>query len=52
MLVDDAAATNDPCFGCGLSLTLRDVRVLRDALLDVEDWDAACHRYADEHDRD
>jgi 2-polyprenyl-6-methoxyphenol hydroxylase-like FAD-dependent oxidoreductase len=51
VLVGDAAAANDPCFGCGLSLTLRDVRVLRDALLGVEDWDAACHRYADEHDR-
>lgn len=51
VLVGDAAAANDPSFGCGLSLTLRDVRVLRDALLDIEDWDAACHRYADEHDR-
>ncbi len=49
--VGDAAAANDPCFGCGLSLTLRDVRVLRDALLADDDWNAACHRYAAEHDR-
>jgi 2-polyprenyl-6-methoxyphenol hydroxylase-like FAD-dependent oxidoreductase len=51
VLVGDAAAANDPCFGCGLSLTLRDVRVLRDALLASDDWDAACNRYAAEHDR-
>lgn len=51
VLVGDSAAANDPCFGCGLSLTLRDVRVLRDALLGNDDWDAACHRYAAEHDR-
>jgi len=51
VLIGDAAAANDPCFGCGLSLTLRDVRVLRDALLSSEDWDAACRRYAVEHDR-
>ena len=49
--VGDAAAANDPCWGCGLSLTLRDVRVLRDALLASDDWDAACRRYAAEHDR-
>jgi 2-polyprenyl-6-methoxyphenol hydroxylase-like FAD-dependent oxidoreductase len=40
-LVGDAAASNDPSFGCGLSLTLRDVRVLRDKLLAQDDWDAA-----------
>lgn len=51
VLVGDAAAANDPCFGCGLSLTLRDVRVLRDVLLASDDWDAACSRYAAEHDR-
>ena len=50
-LIGDAAAANDPCFGCGLSLTLRDVRVLRDSLLATEDWDAAAHKYAAEHDR-
>ena len=51
VLVGDAAAANDPCWGCGLSLTLRDVRVLRDALLASDDWDAACRRYAAEHDK-
>ena len=51
VLVGDAAASNDPSWGQGLSLTLRDVRVLRDCLLDSADWDAACHDYAREHDR-
>jgi menaquinone-9 beta-reductase len=49
-LIGDAAAANDPCFGCGLSLTLRDVRVLRDALVSSEDWSAAGEQYATEHD--
>ncbi len=51
VLVGDAAATSDPVWGCGMSLTLRDVRVLRDALLASSDWDAAAHAYAEEHDR-
>src|SRR3954470_222313 len=50
VLIGDAAAANDPCWGCGLSLTLRDVRVLRDELLASDDWNAACDRYATEHD--
>jgi 2-polyprenyl-6-methoxyphenol hydroxylase-like FAD-dependent oxidoreductase len=50
-LIGDAAASNDPSFGEGLSLTVRDVRVLRDQLLSHEDWDAAGHAYAAEHDR-
>ena len=53
-LVGDAAATSDPTWGQGLSLTLRDVRVLRDALLAHEadgDWDAAGRAYAEQHDR-
>ena len=50
VLVGDAAAASDPCFGCGLSLTLRDVRVLRDRLLGLADWDAAARQYAAEHD--
>jgi 2-polyprenyl-6-methoxyphenol hydroxylase-like FAD-dependent oxidoreductase len=49
-LVGDAAATSDPAWGQGLSLTLRDVRALRDALLADEDWDAAGHAYAAAHD--
>jgi 2-polyprenyl-6-methoxyphenol hydroxylase-like FAD-dependent oxidoreductase len=51
VLVGDAAATSDPTHGQGLSLTLRDVRVLRDALLAETDWDRAGHAYAAEHDR-
>jgi len=50
-LIGDAAASSDPSFGQGLSLTLRDVRVLRDALRSHDDWNAAGHAYAAEHDR-
>jgi 2-polyprenyl-6-methoxyphenol hydroxylase-like FAD-dependent oxidoreductase len=52
VLVGDAAAANDPCFGMGLALTLRDVRVLRDHLLANDNWDAAAHQYAAAHDQD
>jgi 2-polyprenyl-6-methoxyphenol hydroxylase-like FAD-dependent oxidoreductase len=51
VLIGDAAASNDPSFGSGLSLTVRDARVLRDALLRHEDWNVAGHAYAEEHDR-
>jgi 2-polyprenyl-6-methoxyphenol hydroxylase-like FAD-dependent oxidoreductase len=50
-LIGDAAASSDPTWGQGLSLTLRDVRVLRDHLLATTDWNAAGHNYATEHDR-
>ena len=50
-LIGDAAATSDPTWGQGMSLALRDVRALRDALLSTSDWDAAGHAYASEHDR-
>jgi menaquinone-9 beta-reductase len=50
-LIGDAAATSDPTWGQGLSLTLRDARTLRDALLADEEWDAAGHAYAAAHDR-
>ena len=50
-LLGDAASTSDPAFGQGLSTTLRDVRVLRDCLQADEDWHAAGHAYATEHDR-
>lgn len=50
-LIGDAAAYTDPSWGQGLALTLRDVRLLRDALLADDDWDAAGHAYASEHDR-
>jgi menaquinone-9 beta-reductase len=51
VLISDAAASNDPSFGCGLSLALRDVRVLADHLLATEDWLGAADAYAAEHDR-
>jgi menaquinone-9 beta-reductase len=50
-LIGDAAAANDPSYGQGQALTLRDVRVLRDQLLSHNDWGAAGHAYAREHDR-
>ena len=40
-LIGDAAATSDPAWGQGLSLTLRDTRVLSEALLADTDWDRA-----------
>jgi menaquinone-9 beta-reductase len=45
-LLGDAAASSDPAWGQGLSLTLRGVRVLRDALLAESDWHVAGDRYA------
>jgi len=51
-LVGDAAATTNPSFGCGLALTLRDVRVLTDQLLATDDWEAAITAYAHLHDDD
>ena len=51
VLVGDAAAANDPSFGSGMGLALRDVRVLRDALLATDDWHGAADAYAGEHDR-
>jgi menaquinone-9 beta-reductase len=49
-LIGDAASANDPSFGSGLALAVRDARVLRDRLLESEDWNAAGHQYATEHD--
>ena len=50
-LVGDAAATTDPTYGQGLSFALRAARVLRDELTSHSDWEAAGHRYADQHQR-
>ena len=50
VLIGDAASASDPTWGQGLSLTARDVRVLRDHLLAHDDWEAAGHAYAAEHD--
>jgi hypothetical protein len=46
VLIQDVAAASDPCFGCDLSLTLRDVRVLRDRLTSMPDFTAAADVYA------
>jgi 2-polyprenyl-6-methoxyphenol hydroxylase-like FAD-dependent oxidoreductase len=51
VLVGDAAACSDPTWGCGLSLTLRDVRELSERLLASDDWRAAADAYAAEHER-
>ena len=50
-LIGDAAGTNDPTFGQGMPMTLRDARVLRDSLRTHSDWDRAGHQYARQHDQ-
>jgi 2-polyprenyl-6-methoxyphenol hydroxylase-like FAD-dependent oxidoreductase len=50
-LIGDAAAASDPVWGQGLSLTLRDVRELRDQLLAKGNPEGAGHAYAEAHDR-
>ena len=50
VLIGDAAAASDPSWGSGLSLTLRDVRDLRDRLLNNNDWKQAAEEYASDHD--
>ena len=49
-LIGDAAGVSDPAWGCGLSRTLRDVRLLRDALLADDQWTTAAPAYALQHD--
>ena len=51
VLIGDAAATSDPTWGQGMSLTLRDVRTLAEFLGGSDDWESASHAYAAEHDR-
>jgi 2-polyprenyl-6-methoxyphenol hydroxylase-like FAD-dependent oxidoreductase len=41
VLVGDAAGYSDPVIGLGLSVTVRDVRMVSDALLGTSEWDAA-----------
>ena len=49
MLIGDAAGYNDPIIGQGLSITYRDVRIVRDILLAGDDWSpAAFAPYAEE----
>ena len=45
-LVGDAAANTDPTWGQGLSMSLRDARVLTEALLADDDWATAGQSYA------
>jgi 2-polyprenyl-6-methoxyphenol hydroxylase-like FAD-dependent oxidoreductase len=47
VLIGDAAGANDPSLGHGLSLTMRDVRELRDLLLDDRDWRRAIQTFAE-----
>ncbi len=49
VLIGDAAMATDPSFGCGLSLVFRDVRVLRDLLLDGDNWQSAIEEFAIRH---
>ena len=49
-LIGDAAGASDPSWGQGLSLAVRDVRLLRDALIDNDDWEIAGRVYAAGHD--
>ena len=51
-LAGDAASSNDPSWGQGLSLAFRDARILSDELLAETDWNAAANRYAQRHDSD
>jgi 2-polyprenyl-6-methoxyphenol hydroxylase-like FAD-dependent oxidoreductase len=50
VLIGDAAAASDPAWGRGLSRTLRDVRLLRDRLLEKSNWTEAAQAYAQDHD--
>ena len=47
-LLGDAASQADPTWGQGLSLALRDVRNLRDQLLNHQDWNEAGKAYWEE----
>ena len=50
VLIGDAAASTDPSWGSGLSLTMLDVECLANALKSTTDWNAALADYASEHD--
>jgi 2-polyprenyl-6-methoxyphenol hydroxylase-like FAD-dependent oxidoreductase len=47
VLIGDAAMATDPSVGHGLALVFRDVRELRDLLLDGDDWQAAITEFAE-----
>ncbi len=48
-LIGAAAADPDPTWGQGMSVSLRDARVLRDHLLANDDWELSGQAYAAEH---
>jgi menaquinone-9 beta-reductase len=49
VLIGDAAGHNDPIIGQGLSISYRDVRIVRDLMLESRDWKPATFQpYADE----
>jgi 2-polyprenyl-6-methoxyphenol hydroxylase-like FAD-dependent oxidoreductase len=49
VLIGDAAGHNDPIIGQGLSITYRDVRIVRDLMLESREWTPATFRpYAEE----
>lgn len=49
VLIGDAAGHNDPIIGQGLSITYRDVRIVRDLMLENREWAPGMFRpYADE----
>jgi 2-polyprenyl-6-methoxyphenol hydroxylase-like FAD-dependent oxidoreductase len=50
-LLGDAACSNNPCWGQGLSLAFRDARVLSDELMANSNWQAAGDLYAQRHDQ-
>jgi 2-polyprenyl-6-methoxyphenol hydroxylase-like FAD-dependent oxidoreductase len=52
VLLGDAAAANDPCYGSGLSMAVRGARMLRDHLLASDDWREAADAYAAEQTAD
>jgi 2-polyprenyl-6-methoxyphenol hydroxylase-like FAD-dependent oxidoreductase len=49
VLIGDAAGASDPVWGNGLSRTLRDVRLLRDRLLETPDWREAATQFTEDH---
>jgi 2-polyprenyl-6-methoxyphenol hydroxylase-like FAD-dependent oxidoreductase len=49
-LIGDAAASSDPSWGSGLSLTMLDIEHLSNALRSNSDWNVALEQYAAEHD--
>ena len=49
VLIGDAAGHNDPIIGQGLSISYRDVRIVRDLMLESRNWTSDLFRpYADE----